>query len=152
VVVLKSHYFYNRAPGRLSFYQNSRQQLREQYTLLIMSGAENSGVVAAVEQFVEAALKIAKFVKAVVDQVQDPPDRISQETGQIEDVEDILARCGSYMRDLQEILERISVEHQDSLKKKTWKAICSLQEEEDIVTLFALLHQEYISLDAHINL
>jgi hypothetical protein len=56
------------------------------------------------------------------------------------------------MRDLQEILERISVEHQDSLKKKTWKAICSLQEEEDIVTLFALLHQEYISLDAHINL
>jgi uncharacterized protein (UPF0548 family) len=45
-----------------------------------MSGAENSGVVAAVEQFVEAALKIAKFVKAVVDQVQDPPDRISQET------------------------------------------------------------------------
>ncbi|UKZ61164.1 uncharacterized protein TrAtP1_002434 [Trichoderma atroviride] len=135
-----------------------------------MSGAEVLGVIAASEQLVEVAFKLAKFVKAVVDQIQDAPDRIRQEAGRIEslaslaarikttmslqteDVKNILIRCESYMRELQTLLEKISFKHDDTLRKKAWKAICGLQEEEDIMKLFAVLHQEYSTLDTHINL
>lgn len=47
--------------------------------LLNMPGAEILGVAAAVEQFVEAAFKIAKYIKAVVDQIQDAPEQIGRE-------------------------------------------------------------------------
>ncbi|EHK42545.1 hypothetical protein TRIATDRAFT_319948 [Trichoderma atroviride IMI 206040] len=135
-----------------------------------MSGAKVLGVIAASEQLVEAAFKLAKFVKAVVDQIQDAPDQIRRGVGRIEslaslaaqikttkplqteDVKNILIRCESYMRELQTLLEKISFKHNDALRKKTWKAICGLQEEEDIMKLFAVLHQEYSTLDTHINL
>ncbi|KAL7917441.1 ankyrin repeat-containing domain protein [Trichoderma austrokoningii] len=134
-----------------------------------MSGAEALGVAAAAEQFVEAAFKVAKFVKAVVEQIQDAPDRIRQEAGRIEslaslaaqikttkslqseDVANIVTRCESCLRELQEVLEKITFEHNDSLRKKTWKAICGLQEEA-VMKLFTVLHHEYSTLGAWINL
>ncbi|KAK1252172.1 hypothetical protein MKX08_003359 [Trichoderma sp. CBMAI-0020] len=135
-----------------------------------MSGAEILGVAAAAEQFVEVASKTAKFIKAVFDQIQDAPDQISRETGRIEtltslakqikttkslqteDIKRILIRCEGYMQELQEVLEKISFEPNDALRKKTWKAISGLQEEKDIMKLFTVLHQEYSTLDTHINL
>ncbi|KAL7892238.1 hypothetical protein HDV64DRAFT_187530 [Trichoderma sp. TUCIM 5745] len=56
------------------------------------------------------------------------------------------------MQELQTHLENISFGHNDTLRKKTWKAIRGLQEEEDIIKLFTVLHQEYSTLDTHINM
>jgi hypothetical protein len=135
-----------------------------------MSGAEVLGVIAASEQFIEVAFKLAKFVKNVVDQIQDAPDHIQQEAGRIEslaslaaqiktteslqteNIKNILFRCESYMQELQTRLENISFDHDDKLRKKTWKAIRGLQEEKDIMKLFTVLHQEYSALDTHINM
>lgn len=135
-----------------------------------MSGAEILGVAAAAERFVEVAFKTVKFITDVIDQIRDAPDRIRQEAGRIEslaslaaqikatkslqteDIGNILTRCEDCMRKLQNLLEKISFEHNDSFKKKTWKAICNLQQEEDIMKLFTVLHQEYSTLDTHINL
>lgn len=135
-----------------------------------MSGAELLGVAAAAAQFAEVAFKTAEFIKAVVDKVQDAPGRMRQEVGRIEslaslaaqikttktlqteDVGKILTRCESYIKELQTLLQKISFEHDDSWRKKTWKAVCGLQEEEDIMKLFTVLHHEHSTLDTHINL
>lgn len=134
-----------------------------------MSGAEVLGVIAASEQLIEVAFKLAKFVKTVVDQIQDAPDQIRQEAGRIEslaslaaqiktteslqteDIKNILLRCESYIQELQTRLEKISFEHNDTLRKKSWKAIRGLQEE-DIMKLFTVLHQEYSTLNTHISM
>ncbi|KAM0518966.1 hypothetical protein ACHAPE_003957 [Trichoderma viride] len=135
-----------------------------------MSGAELLGVAAAAAQFAEVAFKTAKFIKVVVDEIQDAPDRLRQEAGRIEsfaslaaqikttkslqteDVGTILNRCESCIQELQTLLQKISFKHDDTWRKKTWKAVCGLQEAEDIIKLFTVLHQEYSTLDTHINL
>lgn len=100
-----------------------------------MSGAELLGVAAAAAQFAEVAFKTAKFIKAVVDEIQDAPGRIRQEAGRIEnlaslaaqikttkslqtgDVGEILTRCESYIQELQTLLQKISFEHDDTWRK-----------------------------------
>lgn len=135
-----------------------------------MSGAELLGAAAAAEQFAEVAFNTVKFIISVVEQIQNAPSRIQQEVGrleslvslatrikttkslQTEDIEKILTRCESYIRDLQELLTKVSFEHKDPLRKKTWKAIYNLKEEENIMKLFAMLDHEHSTLIALISM
>ncbi|KAL7783921.1 ankyrin repeat-containing domain protein [Trichoderma afarasin] len=135
-----------------------------------MSGIEIIGVVAAAEQFAEVVFKTIKLAKSVANQIQDGPGQIQQnierleslaslakriqntKSLQTEDVDKILIRCECHMQSLQDLLQKISFESHDSMKKKTWRAIIGLKEEGDISKLFGILDQEYILLNTQISL
>lgn len=76
----------------LSCYQSIWQYRRAHDILRNMSGAEVLGVIAASEQFIEVAFKLAKFVKTVVAQIQDAPDQLRQEAGRIESLASLAAQ------------------------------------------------------------
>lgn len=135
-----------------------------------MSGVELLGVAAAAEQFGKVALETAKFIKSVVGEIQDAPARIQQQIERIDSLaslatqikgtktlqtvefENILTRCESHIRELQTLLDKISFEPTNSLPRKTSKAICSLNEAENITRLFNILDHEYSTLNTLINL
>ncbi|KAK4085044.1 uncharacterized protein Triagg1_34 [Trichoderma aggressivum f. europaeum] len=135
-----------------------------------MSGFEIIGAVAAAEQFAEVAFKTIKLIKSVADQIQDGPDQIQQKIGrleglaslakqiqntkslQTEDIGKILTRCECHVQSLQNLLQKISFNRRDSIRKRTWRAISGLKQEANISNLFDDLDHEYNSLNTHMNL
>ncbi|UKZ54103.1 hypothetical protein TrVGV298_007909 [Trichoderma virens] len=135
-----------------------------------MSGAEIIGVAAASEQFAEVLFKTIKLVKSVVDQIQDAPDQTRRQIGRLEsfvslskqiqstnalqtdDIRMILARCESHVESLRSLLQKLAFDRNDPLREKTWKAIISLKEDENVESLFISLDQEYTILNTYINL
>lgn len=135
-----------------------------------MSGAEIIGVVAASEQFAEVLFRTIKLAKSVIDQIKDAPGRIQQQTGRLEsfaslhqqiqgiqalqtdDIRKILVRCEIHAQSLHNVLQKTLIERNDSIMRKTWKAIFTLKEEENVMNLFISLDQEYAILDTYINL
>ncbi|KAL7953809.1 ankyrin repeat-containing domain protein [Trichoderma compactum] len=111
-----------------------------------------------------------KLIKSVADQIQDGPDQIQQKIGrleslaslakqiqntkslQIEDIAKILARCECHVQSLQDLLQKISFNRRNSIRKKTWRAISGLKQEANILKLFDDLDHEYNSLNTHIHL
>ncbi|KAH6867370.1 ankyrin repeat-containing domain protein [Thelonectria olida] len=125
-----------------------------------MSGFEVVGAVVAAGQLIEQGLKIGILVKSIHDQIQDAPEEIQQRLERLEslrvivqrirdapslqtvEAERILTRCDGYARSLCSSLEAIGFETKDSLGKKTWRAVCGLYQEKEILKLFETLDQE----------
>lgn len=135
-----------------------------------MSGLDIMNTITSTEQFVTVVFKTIKLVKSVIDHVQDAPIQIQQRVGrlesltslakqilntrilQTEEINKILTRCESRVQSLHNLMHETSFESHDSIKKKAWRAIFSLKEEENILKIFDMLDQEYTSLNTHINL
>ncbi|KAL7933000.1 ankyrin repeat-containing domain protein [Trichoderma chlorosporum] len=135
-----------------------------------MSGFDIVSTVATAEQFAKVVFKTIKLVKSVIDQILDVPDQIQQQVGRLEsldflakqikstkilqtdEINGILTRCENRVQSLHDILKKTSFDSHDSIGKKTWRAIFSLKEENNILKLFDMLDQEYNLLDTHINL
>ncbi|KAL7911717.1 ankyrin repeat-containing domain protein [Trichoderma velutinum] len=135
-----------------------------------MSGFNIIGTVTATEQFAVVIFKTIKLVKSVINHIQDAPIQIQQRVERLESLTSlteqilstkslqterismILSRCESRVQSLQNLIQKSSFESHNSITLKTWRAIFSLKEEENILKMFDLLDQEFNSLNTHINL
>ncbi|KAK2031347.1 hypothetical protein LX32DRAFT_714327 [Colletotrichum zoysiae] len=141
-----------------------------------MSGFEVIGAVAAAGQFLEQGYKIVKFISAVVSQVADGPAQIkawleeletlngiveqikskltakfqSEEARSVE-AEKILAKCIVRCKDhadkLQAQLHSLSFDPGENTLRKTWRAVCTLEQEENIMKIIQSLEREKQSLN-----
>ncbi|KAM5347736.1 hypothetical protein ACJ41O_007560 [Fusarium nematophilum] len=133
-----------------------------------MSGFEVLGAVAAAGQFIEQGFKIAGVVKSIHGAFDDGPTEIQRRLDRLQslmglskriketeclqtaEAAEILKRCEAAATDLRARLEALDFQSQDSLGKKTWRAVCSLMEEEEILKAFDTLDQEQNLLSLHI--
>lgn len=134
-----------------------------------MSGFEVLGAVAGAGQFIEQGSKIVGLVRAICDQVKDAPEEIRQRLERLEnfksiakrisdtklfqttETEKILTRCDGCIKSLSSILEGIRFNSQDTIMKKTWKAVGGLAQQNEILKLFEELDQERGLLTLHLQ-
>ncbi|KAK1993166.1 ankyrin [Colletotrichum falcatum] len=131
-----------------------------------MSGFEVVGAVAAAGQFLEQGYKVAGFIRAVVSQVADGPEQITAWLEELEtlngiaeqirstaklhsdETERILVRCEGLARRLEAQLRSLSFSPEERTLRKTWRAICTLDQEDGIMKIMQSLVREKQSLNS----
>ncbi|KAK2012841.1 hypothetical protein LZ32DRAFT_647598 [Colletotrichum eremochloae] len=135
-----------------------------------MSGFEVIGAVTAAGQFLEQGHKIVRFISAVVSQVADGQDQIKAWLEELEtlngiveqirsnaklhsaETEKVLVRCKGHAGKLEVQLRSLSFNPEESTLKKTWRAICTLEQEKSIMDIIQSLEREKQSLNSLLSL
>lgn len=120
---------------------------------------EAVGGVAATIQLFEVALKLANVIRSVSDKIQEGPEELERWISQIESLrhvletmekspaladpanEPVIQGCRGVCTNLLAIFDGLEVCSGDGLRKKTWKAIKGLDQEEAIRKRFEELER-----------
>lgn len=134
-----------------------------------MSGFETLGAIAAAGQFIAQSIKLFRFIDTVRSHLKDAPAEIQERLERLEsfasiakqvqnneslqtpEAAKVLLRCEKHIQKLQSSLEAIKFKAEDPVSQKTWRTLCGLREEAEIIQMFAKLEQEQSLLLLHFN-
>ncbi|KAI7923757.1 hypothetical protein M0657_001243 [Pyricularia oryzae] len=141
-----------------------------------MSGIEAAlgavGTINTAAGIVGQGFRVYRLVKKVHDQVIEGPAQMRDWMGEIEtltsiakeirstsvarldteDIDKILVRCKSHMDKLEKLFQPLCTKVEQSKARKIWKAICTIEQRDDIMQIFGALEREKTALTPLITL